>query len=166
MVGFLFTPRPIGVYDSLTRRAAASRAQGAKKVTDTEDLTIRNKPTLFRVFMDMPCGAAMHRIVCDPEGRPVDYVTTEVNAMFTALLGTKADAVVGVPASEHLSRDELNHWLEVFSPVALRGESRFYTMYSSHRETTFNGTALCPKPGYFFVMFIAEGQPIPAIPLL
>ncbi len=127
---------------------------------------IKKKPVLGRIFMDMPCGAAMHRLVCDASGRPVDYVTTEVNAMFTALLGAKAETVEGVPASEHLSPEELSHWLEIFAPVALEGRPRRYTMYSPNRETTFTGTVLCPCPGWFFVMFLAEGQSIPYIPLL
>lgn len=116
--------------------------------------------------MDMPCGAALHRLVCDDEGRPIDYIATEVNTMFTVLLGTKADSVEGVPASSNLSKEELARWLDIFAPVALEGRSRHYTMYSSRRETTFKGTAVCPSPGWFFVMFAADGQSLPVIPLL
>lgn len=129
-------------------------------------LHIKDQPTFGRIFMDMPCGAAMHRLVCDPDGRPIDYVTLEVNTMFTVLLGTMADAVEGVLASKHLSKTELQHWLEIFAPVALEGRSRHYTMHSSQQGVVFNGTVVCPSPGYFFVMFLAAGQSIPIIPLL
>lgn len=103
---------------------------------------------------EIPCGAAMHRIVCDDAGTAVDYVTTRVNPAFKALLGVPPESVVGFKASEHLSREELRHWLRIFAPVALEGKTITYTMYSSKNKQAFSGTAICPERGMFFVMFV------------
>lgn len=101
----------------------------------------------------MPIGAALHRIICDDEGNAIDYVTTAVNPMFITLIEIKEENVIGIRASEHLSPEELAHWLRVFAPVALEGKIMTYTMYSPRNKLAFNGTAICPEKGYFFVMF-------------
>lgn len=123
---------------------------------DTKDVggNIGADGFLGRLIDEMPCGAAMHRIVLDEAGKAVDYVTTRVNQAFTTLLGVTAESVVGVRAGEHLAPDELKHWLRVFAPVALEGKTTTYTMYSAKNRQAFYGTAICPERGMFFVMFV------------
>ena len=106
-----------------------------------------------RMFAEMPCGAAMHRIVCDETGEAVDYVTTRVNPAFSALLGTAEESVVDVKASERLSPKELRHWLRVFAPVALEGKTTTFTMYSMKKRQAYYGTAIYSEPGSFLIMF-------------
>jgi hypothetical protein len=107
-----------------------------------------------KLIDEIPCGAALHRIICDAAGTAVDYVTTRVNPAFKALLGVSAETVVGFKASEHLSPEELRHWLRIFAPVALEGKTITYTMYSVKNKQAFSGTAICPERGMFFVMFV------------
>lgn len=109
---------------------------------------------IAKLIDEMPCGAAMNTIVCDAEGAPVDYVTTRVNPAFCALLGVSAESVVDSRASEHLSAEELRHWLRIFAPVALEGKTSTYTMYSPKNKQAFYGTVICPERGRFFVMFV------------
>lgn len=109
---------------------------------------------LERLIDEMPCGAALHRIVCDDIGTAVDYVTLRVNNAFRTLLDVTDKSVVGVKASEHLSMKELRHWLRVFTPVALEGKTTNYTMYSAKNRQAYYGTAICPEHGLFFVMFV------------
>jgi PAS domain-containing protein len=108
---------------------------------------------LERLFVEMPCAAAMHRIVCDETGEAVDYAVTRVNPAFCTLLETTEESVVEVNGSKRLSPKELRHWLRVFAPVALEGKTTNFTIYSQKTQQAYYGTAICPERGSFFVMF-------------
>lgn len=105
-----------------------------------------------RLFVEMPCGAAMHRIMCDEAGEAIDYSMTRVNPAFCSLLETTEESVVDVKASERLSPKELRHWLRIFAPVALEGKTTTFTMYSTKTQHAYYGKVLCPERGSFFVM--------------
>lgn len=119
----------------------------------SEDLIISQYPLLHDIFLHMPCGAAMHRLVCDLDGTPIDYYTTEVNPWFSRILKVDASTVIGELASTKISRSELDHWLSIFGPVAMEGHTRSYVMYSPANDMRYIGTAICPQKGFFFVMF-------------
>jgi PAS domain S-box-containing protein len=106
-----------------------------------------------KLFAEMIDGFALHRIVCDAEGRAVDYVTLEVNRAYESFLGVSRDAVVGRKVSEFLSPEELSRWLGIFGPVALTGASTHYEMYSPQYGKYFQGTAYSPERGMFAVTF-------------
>lgn len=108
---------------------------------------------LERLFVEMPCGAATHRIVCDETGEAVDYVTIRVNPAFCTLLEMTEESVIGVKASERLSPKELRHWLRIFAPVALEGKTTTFTIYSTKTQHAYYGTAICPERDSFFIMF-------------
>ncbi len=105
------------------------------------------------LFSEMSSGCALHEIICDAEGAPIDYRTLEVNKTFEALLETQSADVVGKRASEILPQEELRRWLDVFAPVALTGESCHYEMHSPTNDKWFDGNAFCPEPGKFAVTF-------------
>jgi PAS domain S-box-containing protein len=116
--------------------------------------TLRKGEEKYRtLFSEMFAGFALHEIVCDNQGNPVDYITLEVNKAFETHLGAAHDAVVGKRASEILPRSELDHWLGIFGPVALTGEPAHYEMYSPLNDKHFEGTAYCPEKGKFAVTF-------------
>lgn len=131
-----------------------------------EELDISKRPILYKIFMDLPCAAAMNRIILDDTGNPIDYIATEVNTMFTVLLGTTVENSIRIRASEHLPPAEFLYWLGIFGPVALEGVSRSFNMFSQKLNKNFNGTVVCPRRGYFFVMFVLSGQAMPVIPLI
>jgi PAS domain-containing protein len=107
-----------------------------------------------QIFQEMPCGAALHQLICDEEGKAVDYVTLEVNKEFIELLGVKSEDVVGVHASERLPSTELEYWLKIFGTVALEEKTDHYKIYSPFNKRHYNGKVICPKRGYFLAMFV------------
>ena len=118
------------------------------------EAALRKSEEKYRtLFSEMMNGFALNEIVCDEAGRPVDYVTLEVNSAFETLLNTTRQAVVGQPASAILPQEELTHWLAVFGPVALTGKSTRYEMYSPFNQRYFEGSAYRPEPGKFAVTF-------------
>lgn len=115
-------------------------------------ISINDSGFLEKVFQNMPCGAALQQIICDSGGNAVDYVTLKVNPSFCAMLEVESEAVIGLRASDHLSANELRHWLGIFGPVALEERTTRYLMYSPRHRKTLQGTALCPRKGFAFVM--------------
>ena len=47
------------------------------------------------LYLHMIEGAALHRMVLDPRGRPEDYVIIETNPAFETQLGISRESVVG-----------------------------------------------------------------------
>jgi PAS domain S-box-containing protein len=105
------------------------------------------------LFSEMLAGSALHEIVCDETGTPVDYVTLEINRAYETILDTERAEVIGKRASAILPRDELDDWLEIFGPVALTGQSTRYKLYSPYNQKHFEGTAYSPAQGQFAATF-------------
>lgn len=106
-----------------------------------------------REFIEqMPNGYALHEIICDEEGLPIDYRFLEVNPAFERITGLKADAVVGRTVLEVLPQTEQT-WIQRFGKVALTGESTHFEDYSQQLYQYFEVTALCPAPRRFACLF-------------
>ena len=106
-----------------------------------------------KLFTAMPSGCALHRLECDAAGQAVDYVTLAANPAFEALMGVRQEDIVGHPASEFLPPDELRHWLGIFGPVALTGQSANYQVFSAHNGRHYQGQAFSPALGTFVAVF-------------
>ena len=102
----------------------------------------------------MSIGCAVHEIICNPAGQPVDYVTLDINHEFERLLGARRTDVVGQLASKILPPTELASWLEIFGPVALTGKSTSFQRYSAVNQKYFEGNVYCPEPGKFASTFM------------
>ena len=68
-------------------------------------------------------AAAMHEIVTDEAGQPVDYVFLEANPAFETATGLRAAEIVGRRVTEVLPGIEDTPFIEVYGKVALGGEA-------------------------------------------
>lgn len=109
----------------------------------------RNYQTLFREMHD---GFALHEILCDSAGAPVDYRFLAVNPSFERLTGLRADAIVGNTVREVLPAIE-PQWIENYGRVALTGEPLFFEAYSGALGRHFEVKAFQPAPGQFACTF-------------
>jgi PAS domain S-box-containing protein len=105
--------------------------------------------TLFREMLD---GFALHEILTDAEGTPVDYRFLAVNPAFERMTGMKAGDVVGRNVSEILPGTE-HHWIETYGRVALTGEPVQFESYHAELGKHFEVTAFRPAPGQFTCVF-------------
>jgi PAS domain S-box-containing protein len=79
------------------------------------DITARKKAeqdykTLFREMLD---GFALHEIICDDSGTPVDYRFLDINPAFERMTGLKAASVVGRTVMDVLPTTE-SYWIETY----------------------------------------------------
>ncbi len=104
---------------------------------------------LFREMLD---GFALHEIVCDETGRPVDYRFLAVNPAFERMTGLRAEGLVGRTVLEVMPGTE-QHWIETYGKVALTGEPASFESYAAPLEKHFEVRAFRPAPRQFVTVF-------------
>ena len=118
------------------------------------ELALRASEENYRkLFATMLDGFAVHEIICDAAGRPVDYRFLSVNSAFERLTGLHAPDVVGRTVREVMPKTE-SKWIERYGRVALAGEAMEFEEYSDVLKKHFEIAAFQPKPGQFATVFI------------
>jgi len=104
---------------------------------------------LFREMLD---GFAVHEIICDAQGNPVNYRFLTVNPAFERITGLKAEHIVGRTVLEVLPDTE-RYWIETYGRVALTGEPTLFENYSKVLDKYFVVTAFRSAPNQFACNF-------------
>jgi len=108
----------------------------------------------YRVlFQEMLDGFARHEIICDSEGKPVDYRFLAVNSAFEKMTGLKSEDLVGRTVLEIMPDIEPS-WIEKYGKVALNGEAIHFEEFSSPLGKHFEVRAFCPAPKQFACLFM------------
>ena len=106
------------------------------------------------LFENMTEGFALHEIVTDEAGRPVDYRFLDLNPAFERLTGLQRIDVVGRHVRE-LLRDIEPFWIETYGRVALTGEpASFERYFPAPLDRWYEVFAYRPAPRQFAVVFI------------
>ncbi len=107
----------------------------------------------YRLLFDrMLNGFAICEIICDADGRPVDFRYLEVNPAFERNTGVKNTDVIGRTVRELLPNTE-NYWIENYGKVALTGEPLRFTAYYLALDRHFEVSAFSLGHGRFAVIF-------------
>ncbi len=105
----------------------------------------RDYQLLFREMLE---GFALHEIICDDKGAPIDYRFLTVNPSFERMTGLVAEKIVGRTVLDLLPGTE-KYWIETYGRVALSGEPVHFENYSSELKKYFETTAFRPAPNQF-----------------
>ena len=116
-------------------------------MTDPEGSTsAEDSDHLYRdLFTEMIAGVAVHEIILDESGKPIDYRFLEVNPEFEKLTGLHAPDIVGRRAREVIP-DLEPEWLERYGRVALTGVPDQFVSYSGWLWRNFLVRAFRPAP--------------------
>jgi PAS domain S-box-containing protein len=104
--------------------------------------------TLYRSMIQ---SMALHEIICDDDGNPVDYRFLDVNPAFENLLGKTAKEIIGKTVLEILPKTEA-HWIETYGKVALGGEPYHFENYSKELDRHFDVVSYSPEKAQFVVI--------------
>jgi diguanylate cyclase (GGDEF)-like protein/PAS domain S-box-containing protein/putative nucleotidyltransferase with HDIG domain len=104
------------------------------------------------LIAQMQQGLAVHEIICDQFGKPIDYRFLSVNDSFEKLTGLNRMDIIGKTVMEVLPNTE-QYWIQVYGEVALTGKPYRYTNYSSDLDRYYDVYAYSPKPRHFAVLF-------------
>ncbi len=100
---------------------------------------------------EMQLGLALHEIICDDSGQPVDYRFISVNNSFERLTGLKKEDIIGKTVLEVLPETE-KVWIEAYGKVALTGEPKRFEEYSASLGKHYQVSAFSPKRNQFAVI--------------
>ena len=118
---------------------------------DTERLKQQQRyEQLFNTMLD---GYALHEIICNKNGKPVDYRFLDINPAFENLTGLKGNVVIGKTVLEVLPGTE-SYWIEKYGRVALTGEPLQFENYSGDLNKYFQVTAFSTQKGQFASIFV------------
>lgn len=113
-------------------------------------LTERNYQMLFREMMD---GFALHEMVYDALGNPVDYRFLNVNPAFERLTGLNAGDLIGKTVMEVMPKTE-TYWIEKYGEVVRTGTPISFENYSQELERYFQVSAFKPAENQFACIFV------------
>jgi PAS domain S-box-containing protein len=120
-----------------------------KKVEKTLYTSEKDYHRLFNSMMD---GFAVHEIILDDEGKPINYRFLKANPAMEKLTGLKVKEIVGKTVKEVLPNIE-PIWIQRYGEVALTGKSIHFEEYNQDLDQYFKITAFSPKKGEFAAIF-------------
>jgi len=120
-----------------------------------EDALLASERKFRSLFENMLNGFALHEVVCDDSGNPVDYIFLEINGAFEKMTGLERKAVVGRRVTEVLPGIENDpaDWIGRYGQVALSGEEIRFEDHSEALNKYFSILAYSPSKGTFAVIF-------------
>ncbi len=131
---------------------AINGQRGALLTVDDITALRRSEQQYAQLFREMLNAFALHEILCDDQGLPVDYRFLAVNPAFERLIGLSSAQIVGRTVLSVLPHTE-PHWISTYGKVALTGEPIRFENYSREIGKHFSINAFCPAPGQFACLF-------------
>ena len=120
------------------------RKQSEKALAENEE-----KYRLLYTAMDQ--GLALHEVITDENGKPIDYVFLDINDSYTRLLGVTREMAIGKRIKEVMPKVE-QYWIDVFGNVALTGEPNYYEDYLETTGRFYSTYSYSPKKNQFAVL--------------
>lgn len=123
-------------------------------ITDKKEIEqshLESEYKFRQLFEESVYGIALHEVICDDYGKPVDYVFLDFNPAYERLTGLSKEACIGKTVLELLPNVE-PFWIERFGAVALTGVSDQLEDYAQEFDKYYEVKAYSPTKGQFVVM--------------
>lgn len=104
------------------------------------------------LFEEMREGFALHEMIWNEKGQPVNYRFLAVNPAFERMTGLTADKIIGRTILDVLPGTEPS-WIITYGQVTQTGNPVFFDNYSAMLEKHFEVAAFRPAPGQFACVF-------------
>lgn len=115
--------------------------------------TMKKSEEKYRqLFDNMISGFALHEIITDKDGKPVDYIFLDLNEAFENLTGLKKENVIGTRIKE-IMPDVEPGFIERYGKVALTGEPTQFEEYAGALNRYYQIKSYSPEKGKFAVIF-------------
>lgn len=118
-----------------------------------EEKLLESEKRYRDLFNNSISGFAVHEIITDDKGKPVDYVFREVNNAFEEHTGLKREDVVNRKATEVIRGIEKTELINIYGSVALGGEPVRFEEYTVPLKRYFEVSAFSTKKGEFATIF-------------
>jgi PAS domain S-box-containing protein len=138
---------------ALIKRGGAWQVIESAKRREIEASLRASEERYRSLFNGMTEGFALHEIVCNAKGEPVDYRFLDINPAFERLTGLPRLSVVGRLMSEVLPQED-PAWIDRYGRVALTGEPVHFDNYAPVLQRHYEVYAYRPAPRQFAVIFV------------
>ncbi len=118
-----------------------------------EEALIESERRYRNLFDHSLTGFALHEIVTDAAGRPVDSVFLEANAAFEEMTGIRSGSIIGKRATEVLPGIVKTDFIATYGRVALTGQPVHFEHYAERLDKHFEIAAFSPAKGQFATIF-------------
>ncbi len=116
-----------------------------------EDSLKQSEEKFRLLYTSMDQGLALHEIITDEDGKPIDYVFLDINDSYTRMVGVTRDMCIGKRISEVMPKVE-QYWIDIFGQVALTGEPSYYENYFKTTGKYYSTYTYSPKKRQFAVL--------------
>ncbi|MDA8137753.1 MAG: DUF3365 domain-containing protein [Desulfobacteraceae bacterium] len=139
----------------LSQANADLKAEAAQRLKVVDELT-ESEARYRALFSHMLSGFALHEVILNPNGQPMNYRFLEINPAFETLTGLKAEGVVGKCVTEALPGIEKDpaDWIGAYGRVALSGQAIRFEQYAAPLKRWFDVSAFSHQKGYFATIFM------------
>ncbi|MFZ4708034.1 MAG: PAS domain S-box protein, partial [Bacteroidales bacterium] len=117
-----------------------------------EDALKKSEEKFRSLYANMIDGSALHTLVYDNEGIPVDYRIIDINPAFEAQLVVTRDSVINKTSREAYGVTE-PPYLERYARVASTGNPEVFETYFAPLDKYFSISVYCPYKGSFATIF-------------
>ncbi|MCF7794104.1 MAG: PAS domain S-box protein [Candidatus Cloacimonetes bacterium] len=109
------------------------------------------KEEIFKLLYEKTnTGIALHEIIVDKKGNPIDFIFLDANSAYEKLTKLKLKDIKGKRGKEVLPNLE-EKWIKLYGKVALTGESVSVTDHSEYLNKYWDVKAYCPAKNLFAV---------------
>ncbi|MFA6002760.1 MAG: PocR ligand-binding domain-containing protein [Elusimicrobiota bacterium] len=137
--------------DSGHRKLLEIQARGQAEI---KDLELRKSQSQYQAIIEnSTAGFALHEIVLDASGAPVDYVFLDANPAFERLTGLHAADIIGRRATAVLPGIEQESFIKTYGQVALTGAPTHFEQYSELLHKHYDITAYRVPEKRFVTLF-------------
>ncbi len=140
--------------------SAQDRASGAEKQAllsaeraAASEMMRESEEKYHTLFTGMTEGFAIHELITDKFGKPLDYRFLEVNPAFERMTGLDRRDVVGKTLNEVLPGDDPK-WLQLYAQVTLTGKPIQFENYSPVLKRHYEVFSYRAAPMQFAVIFM------------
>ncbi|MFA7400188.1 MAG: GAF domain-containing protein, partial [Sideroxydans sp.] len=132
------------------------RVQGAfQDISELKEIEqrIHEKDVRYKLlFESLATGFALQEIICDEQGKPLDYRFLEINPAFETMTGLLVKNLIGHSASEVVPTLD-RFWIERYGAVAISGEPVRFEYGVPELGKYFEVLAYSPARGQFATLF-------------
>ncbi len=99
----------------------------------------------------MYMGLALHEMIYDELGKPIDYMFLSINDSYERVTGLKREDLIGKTVLEVMPETE-KYWIDTFHTVAQSGNPIQFENYSKSIGKYYSVSAYSPQKGQFAVL--------------
>jgi PAS domain S-box-containing protein len=111
-----------------------------------------NKERYHLIFSQMLNGFALHEMIFDENGKPIDYRFLEVNPAFERLTGLRRENLIGRTVRQVMPDIE-PYWIETYGQVAQSETPISFHHFAGPLNKYYQVNAYSPQPGQFATIF-------------